>query len=733
MKKHTASSWRLSLLSLSVLASLTPKVMADSFSGPVLTHSQSDFGGVGLMQMPSARMMEQGEFTFNVTNNDDYINYAVSLQVFPWLESTIRYTQVHDLLYSDDASFSGDTDYTDKSIDIKARLLEESFWLPQVSLGFRDIGGTGLFDSEFIAANKRLGPLDFTLGIGWGYIGNSGNLFGKTSGSSDCERDSAFESEGGSIELGRMFTGCTAVFGGLEYQTPWQPLVLKLEYDGNDYQSDFPVTEGDISMPVDSHWNVGAVYALTDWAKIRLSYERGNTLTAGLSMGTNLANLRSVWIDDKAPSYQETAPVDQLTDEQWVQLTQDINDIAGYKQTSVYQKEDVVTVVGEAKKYRDRREGEERVATLIANTGLSAKTYRVVEVSDKQSVAQTDIDAHTFKRVAQVDYPNARFDDARFPTEAKEVDGELKAQSIDDLDYGLSPSLKQTFGSAEGFYLYAIGMNASASYWLNDHFIASGSLYGNIENNYDKFTYTVPPDGTSVKRVRTLARQYLDPRVSLSNLQLTYLDRLSDNVYFQAYGGYLESMFAGAGSEILYRPLQSNWAFGVDANYVKQRNPNSFFGLYEQEWHYDAETNQNYQVQTGGFTGQATLYWQPEFSGLFDNSLLQLKAGQYLAGDKGVTVDFSKQFDSGVIAGVYATKTNLSAEEYGEGSFTKGFYLSIPMDILMVKPSTSRLKFSWQPLTRDGGQMLNRKYELYDVTDPRSPWYSRAIPDSRLP
>ncbi|STL49433.1 putative lipoprotein [Escherichia coli] len=31
-------------------------------------------------------------------------------------------------------------------------------------------------------------------------------------------------------------------------------------------------------------------------------------------------------------------------------------------------------------------------------------------------------------------------------------------------------------------------------------------------------------------------------------------------------------MFGGAGAEVLYRPLDSNWAFGLDANYVKQRD-----------------------------------------------------------------------------------------------------------------------------------------------------------------
>ncbi|OIV46047.1 hypothetical protein BK025_14755 [Sodalis sp. TME1] len=101
--------------------------------------------------------------------------------------------------------------------------------------------------------------------------------------------------------------------------------------------------------------------------------------------------------------------------------------------------------------------------------------------------------------------------------------------------------------------------------------------------------------------------------------------------------------------------------------------------------------------------------------------LVKASVGQYLAKDKGVTFDLSKRFDSGITAGAYATFTNVSKEEYGEGSFTKGFYLSIPLDVLTVTPNRTRAQFNWTPLTRDGGQMVGRKYYLYGLTDERSP------------
>ncbi|WP_278182895.1 YjbH domain-containing protein [Vibrio misgurnus] len=715
----------LSLLAVMVSSILMPRqAFADEFSYPPLRHAQADFGGTGLIQMPSARMLPEGELSLAVTNNDDYLHYAISLQLFPWLETTVRYTQVHALLYSNDASFSGDTKYTDKSIDAKLRLWQENYWLPDISLGLRDIGGTGLFDGEYLVATKHVGPLDFTLGVGWGYLGNRANLSGDKTASPDCGRDGSYGGNGGMFDLGRMFTGCTALFGGIEYQTPLAPLRLKLEYDGNDYRSDFPVTRGREPMPVATPWNFGMAYALTDWADLRVSYQRGNTLTAGLTLATNVASLKPTWIDSPAPTYQPAPSRTELSDEEWQNLTEDLAAIAGYQPVEVYQEHDSIVVKGTQVKYRDREQAEQRAATLIANTGIHTRSYRIIETSEDQPLTETHLNSAAFKRVIDHDYPDVKLADAKQSTHPAPNNGELKAEQQQRWSFGFSPVLQQSFGGSEDFYLYAIGINANASYKMGDHWRVSGTLYGNLIDNYDKFNYTVPPDGTDLKRVRTLSRQYFEEPIRVSHLQLTYFDQWQQ-FYTQAYAGYLETMFAGVGSELLYRPLGKNWAIGIDGNYVKQRDPSSIFGLYQQEHQYDADTGNKYRVQTGTLTGHATLYWQPQFWSLLDNTLLKVSAGRYLTEDIGFTVDFSKQFASGVIAGAFATKTDLSAEEFGEGSFSKGFYISIPLDLMTIRPSTERVNVSWLPLQRDGGQMLSRQYGLFKMTDARSPWYER--------
>ncbi|MFT6267331.1 MAG: hypothetical protein ACJAVV_000128, partial [Alphaproteobacteria bacterium] len=224
--------------------------------------SQMVRGGTGLLQTPTARMVEEGSFSINYSDIDQYRFWSASLQLFPWMESTVRYTDVRTRLYSPFVGFSGDQTLKDKGIDVKFRLLQESYYLPDVSVGFMDIGGTGFFASEFVNLSKGYGSFDFHLGIGTGYLGAGGNITNPLCELKDsfCERPSGFSGRGGKIEVSEFFKGSTSIFGGIEYQTPISGLRLKLEYDGNDYIND---RAGRLEQ--DSKWNVGAVYKYDNW------------------------------------------------------------------------------------------------------------------------------------------------------------------------------------------------------------------------------------------------------------------------------------------------------------------------------------------------------------------------------------------------------------------------------------------------------------------------------------
>ena len=669
---------------------------------PAYGVSQTNQGGVGLIQTPSARMAESGSFSVNYRDSDQYRYTSMSLQLFPWLETTVRYTDIRTVNYSGAlAQISGKT-LKDKGIDAKVLLWRESDFLPQISAGIRNFGGIGVFESEFITASKRLGPVDFHLGMGWGYLGRSGNIdspFCKLE-HSFCYRPGGF---GGQFEYKSFFHGPAALFGGIEYQTPWTPLRLKLEYDGNNYKTDIAGV-----LPVDSAWNAGVHYNLTDNLDFTLNYQRGNTLGFGASYRFDLNTVAKGKAGPAPKPVPVAGSVIKPAPEQ-AQVVAELSE-AGFAVKHYSVASDTALVMGEQFAYRDNAEAADRVSRVLANQlPERIKTYRIVEVKDQLPLVETLVEADKFKSAARYESLRYSTDDAmQRVNPVQEALAEQQGFTADGT--GFSPNLEafwlQSFSGPENYYMYQFGALVGGRYVFTDQLSMHGNLKVNLLENFDKFNYTVEADGTPVPRVRTHVRDYVTrSRITLENSFLHYNSHLGGNWYGQAYAGYLETMYGGLGAELLHRPLDSNWSFGIDLNYVKQRS-------YEEEFRFI-----DYKV----LTGHAAVYWQPGYE-FMDNTLLSVKVGRYLAKDKGATLEFAKRFDSGIVVGAFVTKSNVSFADYGEGSFSKGFYLSFPLDLFSDKASVGRGKLPWTPVSRDGGQPLNRPVQLFELTDRRSPF-----------
>lgn len=56
-----------------------------------------------------------------------------------------------------------------------------------------------------------------------------------------------------------------------------------------------------------------------------------------------------------------------------------------------------------------------------------------------------------------------------------------------------------------------------------------------------------------------------------------------------------------------------------------------------------------------------------------------------------------------MIVGVYVVFIDLMVDEYGEGSYNKGFYVLIFFDIMIVKLFMNRVIFNWELIICDGG------------------------------
>lgn len=700
MKLTALPTFRLSLLSalmVSQFAQAQDEIKLQPF------RSQMVQGGTGLIQTPTSRMRQEGALAMNYTDNDQYRFWSVSMQLFPWMEATARYTDVRTQLYSPDPNFSGDQTLKDKGLDVKFRLWEESQYLPEISMGFRDFGGTGFFESEYVTMSKAYGYLDFHLGLGWGYMGTHSDFNNPFCEVSDrfCERPDGFEGRGGRVDYNQFFKGSMAVFGGVEYQTPWEPLKLMVEFEGNDYSND---RAGELEQK--TRWNVGAIYRWKD-VDFSLNYQRGNTIGFGVSYRLNMDTIRQAKFD---PPKQDLAkaqrPVD-LSEVDINELRTNLYNSAGFFPADHHVDDKKAIFYGTQLAYRDQDEAVDRIGRVLAS-GLpdSVETYHIVEASRNQPMVDTVIDADAFKRhtLHEVLEPNIQATYKRTDpstTIENEYDPSINSGLVFSTDFFWS----QSFGNPEDFFLYQAGLLVSSGYVVNPNFGLFGSLRVNLFDNLDKFNFTVDNEDSALPRVRTFVREYVTRTdLGVDTLYLNWSDKIAKDWYAQAYGGYLETMFGGVGGEVLYRPIDSNIAFGFDVNYVQQRSFEDDFSFRDYK----------------AFTGHASVYWRPEW---LPDVQLTLSAGQFLAKDKGVNIDFAKRFDSGIIVGAFAALTNVSSEEYGEGSFTKGFYVSIPFDLFVPKSAKGRGRIPWIPIARDGGQMLSRPVRLIDHTELRSPFY----------
>ena len=70
--------------------------------------------------------------------------------------------------------------------------------------------------------------------------------------------------------------------------------------------------------------------------------------------------------------------------------------------------------------------------------------------------------------------------------------------------------------------------------------------------------------------------------------------------------------------------------------------------------------------------------------------------------------------------GVFSSKTDISQFEFGEGSFDKGFYFHLPIEVFYPNYSKGVTGFGLRPLTRDGAAILTHGLHLWGVTDQSS-------------
>ncbi len=616
---------------------------------------------------------------------------------FNWMEVSLRYTDINFLRYSAYYAFSRNQTFKDKSFNLKFRLIEETDRYPELSIGFRDPIGTGWFSSEYIVSSKRIGDFDFTVGVGWGSLSSEDGITNPFINLSDNFRArSADVGRGGNISFDNWFSGKKiSSFYGFEYTNKLSGLRFKFDYDS----SNPFIAQG---QKKESNYGFGLAIPASKLFDINLFKRRGTDIGFSFSYKANYSreiikkNEKSIDLFFNDEDKEVLRTNDQVFSGTINYYLQNF----GIFTQNVHINNDEVLLTVNQSKYRNLNISNKRIIETIENILIERNIKSISLIYQESNV-----------NINKISFPLEDFlsylENAMTLTELKKVTdysnfkdyGNSKSIFNGVIDYpiyswGINPPLKNHLGAPEGFYLGQVGINFDndVAFSKQTSFEATASF--NIYDTFDEFYLTAY---SRLPKVRSDIREYLKQgKNSISRFSVSHiLKPFYSSNFLVASGikfGIFEEMYGGFGTEFILRDISKPWYLKGNFYWVKQREFNQRFSFR------DYET----------FTGHLTFSWETPVEGLN----VKIIGGRYLAKDSGFTLNLSKTFKSGFLLGAYATKTDISAIEFGEGSFDKGIYFSIPLDLVSSKYRKGYARFSWRNLTRDGGVFLNGGLEL---------------------
>jgi hypothetical protein len=263
-----------------------------------------------------------------------------------------------------------------------------------------------------------------------------------------------------------------------------------------------------------------------------------------------------------------------------------------------------------------------------------------------------------------------------------------------DLNYGIRPFVEVSIFDPDDPMRYQLALDLHADYQATSSINLAVSYTQDLYNNFDEIRRG---PSSVLPHVRTETANFLKNGASgVKYMTATHSSNPLKNVFMRTYGGLFESMYGGVGAEMLYRPYKSRWAAALEVDWVRQRDFDLMFKFREYET----------------TTGYAKLYYQTPYHDID----LEINVGRYLAKDIGATFKIKKVFDNGTELGIFATFTDVSFEDYGEGSFDKGLILKFPFHLASPRDSKQRYSTVLRMITRDGGAQLDSGETLYERT-----------------
>ncbi len=654
-----------------VFAACPVRAEDDPFIGP------ANFGQTGLVETPTARILREGSLRVGFATAKPYNYYYGVVSPIKGLEVSGRITEIMDL--PDLTPEYGN--YKDKSIAIKWQFLPEGKWWPALALGIMDPLGTRLYPSQYIVASKQFYPLDISVGFGNGRYGReplppAGESFKMEifTDNSSWRRDGQF-------------------FGGIQYAvTDW--LMIMAEYSPIQYekQSGDPARNKYFTTAVPSNLNFGIRFKPWNWLEADLSWQRGDQIGLNISMDVNFS-------EPFVPIYDH--PYREPKERSLRQLENRIANAlheSGFSNIAVrkYNEELCIEATNNKYYYNMKAAGVALAAInqiLIKNTAVDFLILRltltengipvlafVTNVANLRDFYDGEMKTNEFFYLSKIE-----------TSSLKTIDDQKQYQRY--WDYAIKPDFKLFLNDPSGFLTFRLGLSGELLFtpWKGGTF-AAGLLGYPINTVSSSNTPTSTP-------VRTDIVAYQQQKLEMGALLFNQIYKFNYDIFGRIAMGYLEEQYAGVDWDVAKPVMDGRFFIGLSGSVVKKREPNNLFGLKENDW--------KDQYLTGFFNLRLNI---PEMEVIID-----LKNGQFLAGDRGSVITISRNFNGIILSAWYSiTDTSIFQDNVNIGYHDKGIALSIPLRAFLGKDSRTSYRTSISPWTRDVAQDIVHFSNLFD-------------------
>jgi hypothetical protein len=627
-------------------------------------------GGTGLLRIPDGRIIEDGNLRLSLSHCYPYRNYAVTFGFLPFLELNGRIVEVLERKLK--GSWEDYGYYKDKVADFKVLLFSEKEYIPSLCFGVQDFHGTQLFFNEYVAASKKVGNLDITIGYG-------GNFFG-----------SLFREDNTRL---RELKG---IFGGMKWQIN-QNLSFLVEYDP---------TERTVfrEEKINSNMNLGISWTPVEYLNLGYSFQRGREHGVFLSLSYPFG-MPFTRHKEKEPFY---GPVNRtsLTNLSVKETAERISKIKeylaseGFTNIEVYLTDNEKELIVELENIQ-----------YVSNVKALGRGLRIISAQSPSDIEKVHIILKnqqipmiklSFNPSDFIDFLNGSISTEKLLEKSMittDVSVRKNEGFVSRFSYQVKPFEVETYlNDPSGFFKTRIGPTVLLTTLLGPGFSGESYIrfpfFSNVETN-------LPP--ITNQPIRSDIVDYLEHTgIVVDDLFANKFFRLGENSFGRISAGYLELQFGGVSGEYLKLFNDGRFGLGAEITWAKKRTANS---MYFEEF--------------SAITPFLNTYtYNPELNTVFHTS-----TGRFLSGDWGTKFQITRHIRGG---SVFLWYTRTDTDEFtgpNKNYNDKGIGFVLPVRIFKGDDCQGYYGYAMSPWSRDVGQKVGQVYSLYDFIFEFTPAY----------